>query len=61
MHELNSWKEEKRSAFLYRILSDRESGTPRQLLFLELAREADNQADLWAVEARKAGCGGERR
>jgi len=55
MHELNSWKEEKRSAYLYRIISDRESGTPRQLLFLELAREADNQADLWAVEARKSG------
>jgi VIT1/CCC1 family predicted Fe2+/Mn2+ transporter len=55
MHELDSWREEKRSAYLYRILSDYESGTPRQLLFLELAREADNQAELWAVEARKSG------
>lgn len=55
MHELNSWKEEKRSAYLYRIISDQESGTPRQLLFLELAKEADLQAELWAVEARKAG------
>lgn len=55
MHELSSWKEEKRSAYLYRIISDQESGTPRQLLFLELAREADNQAELWAVEARKSG------
>lgn len=55
MHELASWKEEKRSAYLYRIISDEESGTARQLLFLELAKEADNQAELWAVEARKAG------
>lgn len=55
MHELNSWKEEKRSAYLYRIISDQESGTPRQLLFLELAREADSQADLWATELRKSG------
>jgi VIT1/CCC1 family predicted Fe2+/Mn2+ transporter len=53
-HELDSWREEKRSAYLYRILSDLESGTPRQLLFLELAREADNQAQLWAIEARKS-------
>ena len=54
-HELESWKEEKRSAYLYRILSDQESGTPRQLLFLELAREADSQAELWVTELRKTG------
>ncbi|TCS72146.1 VIT1/CCC1 family predicted Fe2+/Mn2+ transporter [Sulfuritortus calidifontis] len=52
---LNSWKEEKRSAWLYRIVSDAEAGTPRQVLFLELARAADEQADLWAVALRKAG------
>lgn len=55
MHELDSWRQEKNSAHLYRILSDAESGTPRQLLFLELAREADEQAGLWAQEMRKAG------
>lgn len=55
MHELSSWKEEKRSAYLYRVISDQESGTPRQLLFLELAKEADSQAELWAGELRKAG------
>lgn len=55
MHELESWKEEKRSAYLYRIISDQESGTPRQLLFLELAREADSQAELWLNELKKAG------
>ncbi len=55
MHELNSWREEKRSAYLYRIISDQESGTPRQLLFLELAQEADNQSLLWAAELKKIG------
>jgi vacuolar iron transporter family protein len=55
MHLLNSWKEEKRSAYLYRIISDQESGTSRQALFLELAKEADSQAGLWAAEMKKAG------
>jgi VIT1/CCC1 family predicted Fe2+/Mn2+ transporter len=55
MHELDSWVAEKRSAYLYRILSDAESGSPRQLLFLELAREADEQSALWATEMRKTG------
>lgn len=55
MHELANWKEEKRSAYLYRIISDQESGTPRQLLFLELAKEADKQAELWVNELKKAG------
>lgn len=54
-HELASWREEKRSAYLYRVVSDAESGTPRQTLFLELAREADTQASLWEKEVRKAG------
>ncbi len=54
-HELESWREEKRSAYLYRQVSDAESGTPRQILFLELARAADEQADLWAREIRKSG------
>lgn len=52
---LDSWQEEKRSAWLYRIVSDAECGTPRQVLFLELARAAEMQADLWAIELRKAG------
>lgn len=55
MREFDSWQEEKRSAYLYRVLSDQERGTPRQQLFLELAREAEKQADLWAEEARKSG------
>ncbi len=50
-----SWIEEKRSAWLYRIVSDVESGTPRQILFLELAQAAEHQAGLWAAEMAKAG------
>ncbi len=55
MHELESWKEEKRSAYLYRVVSDAESGTTRQVLFLELAKAADEQAELWVKEATKRG------
>lgn len=54
-HELESWREEKRSAWLYKIVSDAESGTPRQVLFLELAKSAEEQATLWAREIRKIG------
>ncbi len=54
-HELQSWREEKQSAYLYRLVSDAESGTPRQILFLELAKAADTQAELWGQEIRKAG------
>jgi vacuolar iron transporter family protein len=54
-HALEGWTEEKRSAWLYRIVSDCESGTPRQVLFLELAQAAETQAGLWAAELAKAG------
>jgi len=55
MHALESWTEEKRSAWLYRIVSDAECGSARQVLFLELAQAADAQAALWEAEMRKAG------
>lgn len=54
-HELASWYEEKQSSYLYRIVSDAESGTPRQILFLELAKAAEKQADLWVTEMKKSG------
>jgi len=55
MHELDSWREEKSSAYLYRAVADAESGTPRQILFLELAQAAERQAGLWEQEVRKLG------
>ncbi len=54
-HALRNWRAEKKAAWLYRVLSDYESGNPRQLLFLELASEADEQAGLWGSEIRKSG------
>ncbi len=55
MHALDAWREEMCSAYLYRVVSDEESGTPRQLLFLELARAAEEQAGIWAEQIRRAG------
>lgn len=42
-----SWKEEKQSAFLYRIIAEKEKGSLRETLFLGLAREAERQAEIW--------------
>jgi len=55
MHELESWAEEKRSAYLYRVVAQVEAGTAREALFSELAQEADKQAEIWARHARSAG------
>ncbi|MBZ0092695.1 MAG: VIT1/CCC1 transporter family protein, partial [Sulfuricellaceae bacterium] len=55
MIELKNWREEKRSAYLYRIVSDQESGTPRQILFLELAAAAETQAAIWQRLANSRG------
>lgn len=49
----SSWSEEKQAAWLYRIVSDAESGNPRQVLFLELAQAAEQQAAIWADEVGK--------
>lgn len=55
MNGLENWREEKRSAYLYRFISDVESGTSRQILFLELAQAAERQADLWTEKLKEAG------
>src|SRR5690348_10564085 len=55
MHEVQSWEEEKRAAYLYRIIAAAEGGTPRESLFRELAAAADSQADIWANTALKSG------
>lgn len=44
----DAWREEKRSAYLYRVIADCERGTPREALFRSLAVEADDQAMIWA-------------
>lgn len=54
-HALESWREEMRSAYLYRAVAEAESGTLRQTLFNELAVAAEGQSRLWAAEIRKEG------
>jgi VIT1/CCC1 family predicted Fe2+/Mn2+ transporter len=48
---LGGWREEMRSAYLYRAMAEAEAGTPRAGLFRGLALEAENQAQIWARQA----------
>ena len=49
--EGGGWLDELRSAYLYRVIAEVERGSPRSGLFLELAREAEGQAAIWAKKA----------
>lgn len=53
-HSQEGWHEEKRSAYLYRVMAEAEAGTPRAELFNGLAAEADNQAGIWSRQAGTA-------
>ncbi len=53
-HEDNGWLDEMRSAHLYRVLAEVERGTPRAAMFAGLAREAEEQASIWARSAKLA-------
>ena len=55
MNEVASWTEEKRAAYLYRVIAVCEAGTPREKLFKDLAGEAEGQAAIWEKKARDAG------
>ena len=55
MRELESWKEEQRSVYLYRAVADAEKGSTRASLFAELAREAEKQGAIWERLARETG------
>ncbi|MDP2267109.1 MAG: VIT1/CCC1 transporter family protein [Thiobacillus sp.] len=50
-----SWREEKRSAWLYRVVAQCEHGTTRESLFNELAQSADDQADIWLAAITQNG------
>lgn len=52
---LESWREEKRSAWLYRLVAKCEQGTSREALFTELAQAADEQAAIWQAAILKRG------
>jgi VIT1/CCC1 family predicted Fe2+/Mn2+ transporter len=53
-HSREAWHEEKRSAYLYRVMAEAEAGTPRAELFRGLAAEAESQAGIWARQAGAA-------
>lgn len=55
MNEISNWNEEKRAAYLYRVVAACEAGTPREKLFLGLAGEAESQAIIWEKKALAAG------
>ena len=50
-----SWREEKQSAWLYRVVAECERGTPRASLFDELAQAADEQANIWLAAITQKG------
>jgi len=52
---LDAWREEMSSAWLYRIVAQCETGTPRAALFLELEAAAEDQAQMWIAEMQKRG------
>jgi VIT1/CCC1 family predicted Fe2+/Mn2+ transporter len=54
-HPYESWQEEKRSAWLYRVVAECERGTPRAALFNELAQAADDQSDIWLAAISQRG------
>ena len=47
INALESWHEEQRSAWLYRVVAECEAGTPRAALFNELAEAAEEQSQIW--------------
>ena len=55
MNEISNWREEKRAAYLYRVVAQCEAGTPRQKLFLGLAGEAEGQAAIWEKKVLATG------
>lgn len=50
--EMDSWKEEKQSAFLYRVLAEYEKGNRCGQLFEKLSQAADRQALTWEKTIR---------
>jgi VIT1/CCC1 family predicted Fe2+/Mn2+ transporter len=52
---LESWTEEQRSAYLYRVCAEAEAGTSRADLFRRLAVEAEAQAAIWRAQLTASG------
>ena len=54
-HALESWREEQRSAWLYRVVAECEAGSSREALFNELAQAAEEQSQIWLEVVRSEG------
>jgi VIT1/CCC1 family predicted Fe2+/Mn2+ transporter len=54
MSQIESWAEEMRSAYLYRVLAQAERDPVKSALFQKLAEAAEAQARIWAQQAREA-------
>jgi vacuolar iron transporter family protein len=52
---LESWHEEQRSAYLYRVCAEAETGATRAELFRRLAGEAEAQAAIWRAQVTARG------
>jgi vacuolar iron transporter family protein len=55
MSALNSWQEEKQSAWLYRLLAQAEPDIGKRRLFEQLAAAADSQAGFWHTQIIQQG------
>ncbi len=55
MSALNSWQEEKQSAWLYRLLGQAEADAGKRRLFEQLAEAAESQAGFWQTQIREQG------
>ncbi|HZQ60718.1 MAG TPA: VIT1/CCC1 transporter family protein [Casimicrobiaceae bacterium] len=55
MNPLESWHEEQRSAYLYRVCAEAEAGTTRAEMFRRLAGEAEAQAAIWRAQLTARG------
>lgn len=55
MHALDSWLEEKRSAWLYQRVASAETDPQLKQTFLNMAHAAERQAGLWADTAHRQG------
>ncbi|MEO5700887.1 MAG: VIT1/CCC1 transporter family protein [Casimicrobiaceae bacterium] len=55
MNLLESWQEEQRSAFLYRVCAEAEAGTTRAEMFARFAGEAEAQATIWRAQLTARG------
>ncbi len=55
MSVIESWFEEKQSAWLYRAVAEAEQDVPKKMLFTTLADAAESQALLWERRIREKG------